>query len=138
MTITRHSDMAGRKQLQGLASAAPATAAHGGSPCIENRVRPLTERPVLTIRARVSESQVSSFIGQALGDVRAYIHEHHADPAGPPFANCRPAGGQGFVDVEAGWPVERETPGAGRIHSGSLPCTTARNLERRHADDIDL
>ena len=81
-------------------------------------------QPTLSIRATVSKGDVSEFIATALHDIRAYMQEHHATVAGPPFTICRGSGST--FDVEAGWPVEQAISGTSRIHSGTLPTALVR------------
>jgi hypothetical protein len=81
-------------------------------------------QPTLSIRATVSKDDVSEFIAAALHDIRAYMEEHHATVAGPPFSICRGSGST--FDVEAGWPVAQAIAGTSRIHSGTLPTALVR------------
>jgi hypothetical protein len=83
-------------------------------------------QPVLSKRGQVVVDDSARFIREALEDIRAYIHEHDFNTTGPPFAICTPAPEQGLVDVEAGWPLDRIVPGAGAIHSATLPPTEVR------------
>jgi hypothetical protein len=85
-------------------------------------------QPVLSIRASVPPNRAAQFVAEALHDVRAYMQEHHATAAGPPFSICRRSGGAD-IDVEAGWPVVTAVASTNRIHSGALPDA----LLRRHA-----
>jgi hypothetical protein len=88
-------------------------------------------QPVLAKRGRVGVDDSTRFIRDALADIRAYMHEHDLEPAGPPFAITSAAAEPGKVDVEAGWPLEHEAVGAGAIHSATLPCTLARHNNSR-------
>ena len=83
-------------------------------------------QPVLSKRRQVSVDDSARFIREALEEIRDYIHEHDFSPAGPPFAICTPSSEQGVVDVEAGWPLDHSVPGAGSIHSATLPPTEVR------------
>ena len=84
-------------------------------------------QPVITKRGQVATDDSNRFIRDALEDVRAYMHEHELDPAGPPFAICTPAAEPGLVDVEAGWPLDQIAQGAGAIHSATLPRAVVRH-----------
>jgi hypothetical protein len=86
-------------------------------------------QPILSIRASVPAERAAEFIAAALGDIRAYIHEHHAAVAGAPFSICRDSGG-GTIDVEAGWPVVEPVAGTSRIHGGMLPGSLAPSPAR--------
>ena len=86
-------------------------------------------QPVLSVRARVEESAVPSFIHDSLRDIRIHIEEHHLEVQGPPFSICHSAPSH-RVDVEAGWPV-RQAPAAGRICPGALPVGLVRR-SREH------
>lgn len=78
------------------------------------------EQPILSIRACVPKADASTFVAEALRDIRAFMQEHHLRAAGPPFSICR--GRADEVDVEAGWPVTgKPVGGTSRIHAGSLP-----------------
>ena len=79
---------------------------------------------MLSIRARVEEPDVPSFIRDALREIRSYIDEHHVEVEGPPFSIRDPAPLHG-IDIEVGWPVRR-APGAGRIACRTLPTSLAR------------
>ena len=96
---------------------------------IERRLaeQEFTELPVLSIRSRVHERDAAGFIAQALGDIRAYMQEHHAFPAGPPITISRTCNAEG-IDVEAGWPVIEPISGTNRIHSGALPSALVRTV----------
>ena len=82
---------------------------------------------VITKRGQVATADSNLFIRDALEDVRAYMHDHDLDPAGPPFAICTPASQAGLVDVEAGWPLDQVAEGAGAIHSATLPRAVVRH-----------
>ena len=84
-------------------------------------------QPVISKRGQVAADDSNRFIREALEDVRAYMHEHDLDPAGPPFAMCIPTAKPGLVDVEAGWPIDRIAQGAGAIHSATLPPAVVRH-----------
>lgn len=86
---------------------------------VDIATRHRADDPVLSIRGRIPAGEADAFIADALRDIRAYMHEHHLEAAGPPFAIRRPLGSE--LDVEAGWPTGAPVPGAGRIHGGALP-----------------
>jgi hypothetical protein len=88
------------------------------------------DQPVLSIRASVPADRAAEFVAAALGDIRAYIQEHHATVAGAPFSICRDSGG-GTVDVEACWPLVDPVAGSNRIHSGTLPGSLIHSAPRR-------
>lgn len=77
------------------------------------------DQPVLSIRASISKADAAEFIADALHDVRAYMHEHHLQAAGPPFSICRTSGTK--IDIEVGWPTTEPGGGTSRIHGGVLP-----------------
>ena len=78
------------------------------------------EQPILSIRATVPKADASTFVAEALRDIRAFMQEHDLRAAGPPFSICR--GRADEVDVEAGWPINRKpVRGTSRIHAGSVP-----------------
>jgi hypothetical protein len=79
----------------------------------------LDQQAILSVRACVREEEAEAFIANTLHDVRAYMQEHHVQPAGPPFSISRPR--DGAIDIEAGWPIAKAVPGTGRIHGGALP-----------------
>lgn len=81
-------------------------------------------QPVLSIRARVEEREVPSFVHSALREIRDYIEEQHINVEGPPFSICRPIAPRG-VDVEVGWPVNHGA-GIGRIAGRALPTALVR------------
>jgi formate-dependent phosphoribosylglycinamide formyltransferase (GAR transformylase) len=87
------------------------------------------EQPILSIRASVPKADASTFVAEALRDIRAFMQEHHLRAAGPPFSICR--GRADEVDVEAGWPVtSRPVAGTSRIHAGSLPRSLTGKVRR--------
>lgn len=86
-------------------------------------------QPALIKSGHVSADELTHFIREALRDIRAYMHEHDLDPAGPPFAISSGSSQPGTVNVEAGWPVEHEATGAAAIHSATLPRTIARRSD---------
>lgn len=79
---------------------------------------------VLSIRGRVPEPDLPSFIRDALHEIRTHIEAHRVEVQGPPFSVCGAASAEG-VDVEVGWPVG-PSHGAGRIASGVLPAALIR------------
>ena len=93
------------------------------------RHRPATHagQPVITKRGQVTTDDSNRFIRHALKDIRAYMHEHDLDPAGPPFAICTPTAQPGLTDIETGWPLDQTTQGAGTIHSATLPRAVVRH-----------
>lgn len=78
----------------------------------------------MTIRVRVDQERVPSFVRAALREIRHYIKEHQVEVDGPPFAICHPASAH-KVDVEAGWPVHRPQAN-GRVELGALPAGWVR------------
>ena len=84
---------------------------------------------VLSIRARVREPDIPSFIRNALQEIHTHIETHRVQVQGPPFFISRQVS-SGDVDVEVGWPV-CPSPGAGRIASGVLPVALARRFRCR-------
>ena len=54
-------------------------------------------QPVLAKRGRVDADDSTRFIRDALADIRAYMHEHDLEPAGPPFAITNAAAEPGKV-----------------------------------------
>jgi hypothetical protein len=84
------------------------------------RTRRAGQQSILSIRATINEGDTTSFLEESLDAIHAYMQERHIQPAGSPFAICRPTG-EGTVDIEAGWPLERAVEGSGPIHCGSVP-----------------
>jgi hypothetical protein len=84
-------------------------------------------QPALIKRGHVSADDLTGFTREALGDIRAYMHEHDLHPDGPPFAISTGSGDEGMIDVEAGWPIDHPVEGAGAIHRTTLSPTLARH-----------
>lgn len=77
-------------------------------------------QPVLSVREKVSFSELSEKLGQFVGEVFGYLQQQGVQPAGPPFSRYHGFDGD-KVDLEAGLPTPGALPGSGRIQPGELP-----------------
>jgi effector-binding domain-containing protein len=78
------------------------------------------ERNTLAVRYRTPMAKLSESMGQAYGEVAAYMGTSGIPFAGPPFAlyyNMDMAD----LDVEVGFPVAAPAHGEGRVAPGKLP-----------------
>ncbi len=80
----------------------------------------LEPQPVLSVRETVAFQDLSSKLGEFVGEVFGYLQQQGAEPAGPPFSRYHGIGQDG-IDFEAGLPVSKPLPGSGRIKPGELP-----------------
>jgi effector-binding domain-containing protein len=73
----------------------------------------------VVVHGHVENSEYDGFLAAAFDEVRKLLSDQRVAPAGPPFARYR-ATGVG-LDVEAGFPVDRDVRPAGRVTALTLP-----------------
>ncbi len=83
-------------------------------------VRKVAPQPVVSLREKVGFAELSSKLGEFVGEAAAYLQRQGVAPAGPPFSRYHGLHGD-KVDLEAGLPVPRALPGEGRVKAGELP-----------------
>jgi effector-binding domain-containing protein len=80
----------------------------------------LRERDTLAVRYRTPMAELSKSMGQAYGEVAAYMGKAGIPIAGPPFALYYNMD-MDNLDVEVGFPVGGPAAGEGRVKPGRLP-----------------
>lgn len=78
----------------------------------------LPEQPILFMRRKVKQTEVSSALMEILPRVYAHAQQKGIALAGPPF--CRYAAWGPLLTLEAGMPVSARVDGEGPIESGTL------------------
>ncbi len=78
------------------------------------------ERNTLAMRYRTSMAKLSESMGQAYGEIAAYMGKSGIPFAGPPFAMYFNMD-MNDLDVEIGFPVGTPASGEGRVKPGKLP-----------------
>jgi effector-binding domain-containing protein len=73
----------------------------------------------VVVHGHVENSEYDGFLADAFDEVRKLLSDQHIAATGPPFARYR-ATGVG-LDVEAGFPVDRDVRPAGRVTTLTLP-----------------
>jgi effector-binding domain-containing protein len=81
-------------------------------------------RPAVTMREKVELKDLAETMGRMYQGVADFLQEKGVPIAGPPFAfyNSWPPNA---VDVECGFPVEKEIKATGKVHSFTLPSVKA-------------
>ena len=80
----------------------------------------LKERKTLAVRYRTSAKELPTTMGPIYGEIAACMGRNGIPFAGPPFAMYYNMD-MDDLDIEIGFPVEREWPGEGRVKQGVLP-----------------
>lgn len=86
----------------------------------EVKVKELAAQPVLSIRTRAPMEQAGPLIGQAIGEMMAYLGEMLMHPAGPIVFILHENDGDDGADFETCVPVAERMPGKGRIAAREL------------------
>ena len=76
--------------------------------------------PVLKVRTRATMATLSQVIGENYGKIMNYLTELKVQPAEAPYT-CYRNMDMEDLDVEMGFPVEKELPGRGDIEYGEIP-----------------
>jgi effector-binding domain-containing protein len=82
----------------------------------------LTEQPaqpIALVRGHVETTEYDEFLEDAFREVTALLRAQLLSPAGPPWARYQAS--RGGLDVEAGYPVDRDVRAAGRVAVATLP-----------------
>lgn len=74
---------------------------------------------VAVVHGHVENSEYDDFLARAFEEVRALLADQHLSASGPPFARYR-ATGVG-MEVDAGFPVDRDVRPRGRVTAATLP-----------------
>lgn len=77
-------------------------------------------QPALTIRTRTPARELPNRLGQGYEAVMRYLGEAGGHPAGAPFVAYYNMDMED-LDVEFGFPVDRELPGSGEVQSSQVP-----------------
>jgi effector-binding domain-containing protein len=86
-------------------------------PTIEQR----PAQPYLGIAGRITDG-VPAFVDKAFPELFRWLADHDLKPSGAPFIRFRELDEDGEpLEIEAGAPVEAETPGDERVEADSLP-----------------
>jgi DNA-binding transcriptional MerR regulator len=101
----------------------------------EIEIKDVPEQAVLVIRQRTHLDQLSKIIPVAIDEVHARMQAVGAQFAGPPLVVYPWMDEDGNIDVETGWPVDGEFPGAGGVEYSKLPAGTV--LAYRHRGPYD-
>jgi len=93
-------------------------------PMMDMSIVNTTERPALSIRSRVKMTEISQFIGQAIGEMMKESKDHGWRIAGPPFAYYH-SWAADEIDVDCGFPVTQSIAGSGKVRPFTLPAVRA-------------
>jgi len=74
----------------------------------------------MTVRTRTPVSQLPQVLGQAYGEIAAYLGSLGEQPAGPPFVAYHNMDMQD-LDIEIGFPTRKPLPVRGKMQPGALP-----------------
>jgi len=80
----------------------------------------LKARDTLAVRYRTPMAELSKSMGQAYGEIAAYMGKKGIPFSGPPFAMYYNMD-MDDLDVEIGFPVASQAAGEGRVKPGRLP-----------------
>ncbi len=77
-------------------------------------------QPALSVRIRTSVQELPKRMGHGYGAVMRYLGEAGGQPAGAPFCAYYNMDMED-LDVEIGFPVDRQLPGSGEVQSSQVP-----------------
>ena len=78
-------------------------------------------QPYVGIRSSVTLAEIGTVLPPLIGEVFAWLGEHHAAPAGPPFFRYRVTDMSGRLEIDVGVPVAAALSGDQRVISDTLP-----------------
>ena len=100
-------------------------------------VKEIPEQPALVVRERAPLEKLPEVIPSTIDEVHGHMQEVGATFAGPPFVVCPYPDNEGVVELETGWPVDGQFPGAGRVEFTTLPaCTVLSYWHRGHYQEL--
>ena len=88
----------------------------------EIALREVPEQPIVSIRERVSESDMPGFIGRCYGQLYSRLGSFGVTPSGPPMVIYH-AFGPDLIDAEVCVPVDMVVPTPAPFVSRALPAT---------------
>jgi DNA-binding transcriptional MerR regulator len=97
----------------------------------EIHVDDLPEQNVLSVRGRVPQDEVKTFIRGAFEEIYGRLREAGGEEDGVAFSICPFADDQGIVALEVAVPVAAPVAGEGRVESRTIPACTALVLTHR-------
>lgn len=83
-------------------------------------LKEMTAQPVIRIRLTTDKVHLGDMLGELSGELAAHAVAHGGAPAGPLYARYWHYGDD-YVDLEAGLPLARPIPGAGRVEAAEAP-----------------
>ena len=89
-------------------------------PTLSIERREIAPQPILFVRLKVARHELSSAIGEGLGQAFPYSQRVGVAIAGRPFTRYQSTG-PGLFRIEVGMPVATATKGESRVESGTLP-----------------
>lgn len=98
-------------------------------------LREYPSQKVVRIRERLAMADLPSRIPAGIREIHAHLERMRVTPSGCPYLQCPQPDATGMVDVEIGWPVDRDLPREGRIEAGVLPGGRAAWTEHRGSYD---
>ena len=84
------------------------------------QIKDMPEQKTAAVRLTVSIDELPASVGAAYGKIMAHLANTDARIVGPPFVLYHNAD-MHALDVEIGFPVDRNVPGEGRVESSLLP-----------------
>jgi effector-binding domain-containing protein len=103
----------------------------------EVEVKDVPDQLALVVRERAPLEKLPEVIPAAIDEVHGHMQTVGAAFAGPPFVVCPYPDNDGLIDLEIGWPVDRELPGEGRVELTTLPaCTALSYMHRGHYQEL--
>jgi len=77
-------------------------------------------QPTLAVRTRTPIERLAQVVGQAYGEVWQYASQMGLQPSGAPYVAYYNMDMKD-LDIEIGFPYERELPGKGNVAAGEIP-----------------
>jgi len=77
-------------------------------------------QPTLAVRTRTPIERLAQVVGQAYGEVWQYASQLGLQPSGAPYVAYYNMDMKD-LDIEIGFPYERELPGKGNVAAGAIP-----------------
>lgn len=86
----------------------------------ECTIESVVAQPILSIRAKVPQKDISKHLAQVLPELYNHIVKKDGKMVGPPFSRHHGTEGE-LVDLEAGFPLKEKMASEGRVMASELP-----------------
>jgi effector-binding domain-containing protein len=88
----------------------------------EPKIEYRSELPYAGIRTQIRHQEMGSgIIPQLHNEIMTWLGQQEVQPAGPPFMRYYVINMDDKLDIELGWPIDKQLAGNGRIQTNVLP-----------------